>query len=252
MAGINANTHRGTRAALTLLVPVLLVSACVSVKPQRASGGIEVRDNPRVLLMAPDVLLLEITTAGVPIPRADWSARAHDTLVGATTTTVAGRGGELVHYVRPSDERLPVAPHHLPALRLYQVVLGAILTYRYKFGAQRGARAPALVTKSDDGLEWTLGDSVAPLRADYNADYALFLTFRAASSNSGRAMVSAAAFALFGVIETTSQSVGLATLVDLHSGEVVWTNLLSGSAFEVGEPEEMRENALKLLETLPL
>ncbi len=252
MPGTTRLARHRIRAALVLLIPALALSACVSVKPMRAAGGVEVRDNPRVLLMAPDVLLLEITTAGVPIPRADWSARAHDTLVEASAATVAARGGELVHYVRPADGRLPVAPGHLPALRLYQVVLGAILTYRYKFGTPRGARAPSLVTKSDDGLEWTLGDTVAPLRADYDADYALFLTFRAASSNSGRAMVSAAAFALFGVIEATSQSVGLATLVDLHSGEVVWTNLLSGSAFEVGEPEEMHANTLKLLETLPL
>ncbi len=244
--------HRCGWVQLALLIVLSMsLGACTSAKHYRAAGGTVVRDNPRVLLMPPDVLVLEVTTAGIPIPRADWSARAQHTLLGVTNDAVHGRGGVLVPYQRPDeDSAISIAEAHLPALRLYQTVLQTILTYRYGGGGQ--GRPPELVTKGREGLSWTLGNTVVPLRAKYNADYALFLTYRQASSNAGRAMLSAAAFVLFGAISTTSQSVGLATLVDLHTGEVVWTNLLSGQAVEVGEPEGLREKGLKLLQGWPL
>ena len=237
---------------LVVIILALCLAGCTSARSFRAAGGTAVRDQPRVLLMPPDVLLLEVTTAGLPLPRADWSARAEDTLVDVTAAAVAARRGQLIHYRRPEGEKQPYFPAHLPALHLHQAVLESIITFRYG-GSQRGqGRPPQLVTKGKDGLEWTLGEAVAPLRADYDADYALFLTYRQASSNAGRAMVSAAAFALFGVIGPTSQAIGLASLVDLHTGSVVWTNLLTGQAVEVGEPEGLREKAQKLLQDWPL
>lgn len=238
---------------LPVLVLTCMLAGCVSTKSLRAAGGTPVREYPRVVLMPPDVLVVEITTAGVPIPRADWTASAEKTLVDVTEDAVLARLGTLLPYRPPAAETgMPVDRRHLPALRLYQVVLGSILAYNYQPSSGGRGRGPSLVTKDRKALDWTLGHTITPLRADYQADYLLFLTYRQASSNAGRAAVSAAALALFGMIAPTSQTIGLASLVDLHTGEVVWTNMLKGSEIEVGEPEGLREKMRELFKGWPL
>ncbi len=241
-----------TRCVLLLLVGSLL-TGCISSKAIRASGGTAVRDKPRVLLMPPDVVVVEITTAGVPIPRADWTETAEKVLVDVAAQSVAARRGELVPYQPPENhDDMPVDRRHLPAIRLHQVVLNSILLYNYQGSSGGGRRGPTLVTKDRDTLDWTLGNTVTPLRAAYDADYMLFLVYRQASSNAGRAAVTAAAFALFGAISPTSQTIGLASLVDLHTGDVVWTNVLKGAQIEVGEPEGLRKKMRELMQDWPL
>lgn len=239
---------------LSLLVLLAVTStACVSTKAMRAAGGGAVRENPRVLMMPPDVVVLEITTAGVSIPRADWTDTAENVLTEVAGESVAARRGELVSYRPPADhDDMPVDRRHLPAIRLHQVVLNSILLYNYQGSSGGGSRGPTLVTKDRDALDWTLGPTVTPLRAQYDADYMLFLVYRQASSNAGRAAVTAAAFALFGAISPTSQTIGLASLVDLHTGDIVWTNVLKGAQIEVGEPEGLRKKMREMLQDLPL
>lgn len=243
--------HRTEYRLLVIALLMLTLPGCVSTKSMRAASGTPVRENPRVVLMPPDVLVIEITTAGVGIPRADWTATAERVLVDVTADAVASRRGALLPYRQPENTTdMPVERDHLRALRLYQVVLGSILTYNYQRSS--GGRGPALVTKDQKSLDWTLGNTVIPLRSDYDADYLLFLTYRQASSNAGRAAVTAAALALFGMIAPTSQTIGLASLVDLHTGDVVWTNMLKGSEMEVGEPEGLREKMRELFKDWPL
>lgn len=236
---------RLTRATASLAV-LLGLSACVQTQPYLAKEITPVSGPVRVLLMPPDVAILEIATAGVPLPRADWTGAAQASLVEAVADTLQSRNAELVRY-RRAQGVVPYAKQHLEALALHETVLQTILTYRYTPRQRR----LSLPTKQG-GLDWTLGESVAPLRADYDADYALFVIYRQATSTPGRALLAAASLALFGFIQPTSQAVGLASLVDLATGAVVWTNLLQSQSLDVNRPDGIHDRGMKLLSGVPL
>jgi len=232
--------------ALCTGLAVLALGACVQAQPYRAEDAGAADEGARVVLMPPDVVVLELATAGVPLPRADWSADVEKALVTAVREKLQGSRAEMVRY-RTTDEVVPYADSHRDMVALHQTVLQSILTYRYRGQGQ----GPELPTKGDK-LDWTLGETVAPLRADYEADYALFLTYRQATATAGRALMAAATFVLFGAIQPTSQSLGLASLVDLSTGEVVWTNVIQGQALDVSKPSNVRSRGEKLLSELPL
>lgn len=230
-------------AGLALLAATL--TACIQTQPHRAAQP-DTHPQPRVLLMPPDIVVLEIATTGLPLPQAQWTSTAERELVATAEATIAEHGGRLVRY-RPADGVVPYAPAHRPAVDLHNAVLGTILDHRYSAGPS----APKLSTKGKH-LDWSLGETVAPLRDDYDADYALFLVYRQANATGGRALLAAASFVLFGAIAPTSQAIGLASLVDLHSGEVVWTNVLQGQAWDMSRPDGLDDKGRKLLAELPL
>ncbi len=237
--------YRLTRTLAMLMVPLGL-AACVQVQPYLAKELPSATKPLRVLLMPPDVAAVELATAGVPLPRADWTALAQAGLVDAVADTLRKHGAEMIRYRRATGI-VPYAEKHLEAIALHETVLQTILTYRYGAAQQRAA----LPTKQS-GLDWTLGESVAPIRADYAADYALFLVYRQATSTVERALFAAISFVLFGFIHPTSQSVGFASLIDLNTGAVIWTNLLQGQSLDVNRPDGIRNRCERLLSGLPL
>ncbi|MCO6441288.1 MAG: hypothetical protein J5I81_09410 [Nitrococcus mobilis] len=238
--------YRLTRRTLAALAVPFALAACVQVQPYLAKKLPSATEPVRVLLMPPDVAAIELATAGVPLPRADWTALAQDGLVEAVADTLKKHGAELIRYRRAAGI-VPYAEEHLEAIALHEAVLQTILTYRYAPPQQRAA----LPTRQE-GLAWTLGESVAPLRTDYAADYALFLIYRQATSTVERALFAAVSFVLFGFMQPTSQSVGIASLIDLDTGAVVWTNLLQGQSLDVNRPDSIRDRGERLLSGLPL
>lgn len=249
MHEFHVSRQGGTRQVLTATLLALLLAGCVQVQPHRAEKPAAHAD-ARVLLMPPDVLVLEATAAGLTFPKPDWTATAESELVAAAEARLAEHGASLMRY-RPAEGVVPYAPAHLPAIELHETVLSTILTFRYSSAPSSDQRAPRLETKGEH-LAWTLGDTVGPLREDYDADYALFLIFRQVTSSGGRALLSAAAAYFFLAIGPTSQAIGLASLVDLHSGEVVWTNVLQGQGMDIGNPDNLDHKGRELLSELPL
>ncbi|EAR21700.1 hypothetical protein NB231_03185 [Nitrococcus mobilis Nb-231] len=237
--------YRLTRVLAALVGPLAL-AACIQVQPYLAKGVPPATKPVRVLLMPPNVAALELTTAAAPLPRADWTELAQDSLVEAVADTLKKHGAQMIRY-RRATEVMPYAEDHLEAIALHEAVLQTILTYRYAPAQQRAA----LPTKPE-GLDWTLGESVTRIKTDYAADYALFLTYRQATSTVERALFAVVSFVLFGFIQPTSQSIGLASLVDLNTGAIIWTNLLQGQSLDVNRPDGIRDRVEQLLSGLPL
>lgn len=225
---------------------VTALAACVQTKPYQAANTGAAGEGARVLLMPPDVLVLEREATGVMQPRADWTEDVKQALTEALRDQLEGGGATLARY-RVADGVVPYAKAHRATVAMHQTVLQSILAYRYQ-GERQG---PSLATKGES-LDWTLGEAVAPLAADYDADYALFLSYQQATSSAGRALLTAAAVVLFGAIQPTSQSVGLASLVDVRSGDVVWTNVVQGQALDVSKPSNVRDRAEQLMAEFPL
>ncbi len=196
----------------------------------------------RVLLMPPDVEVSEITAAGLPEPKADWTASAKKNVETALNAILAKRDARLIHYRAASGDST-IDDAHLQAFKLHGAVGNTILLHKYIPNL-------ALPTKKDK-FDWSLGKGVTVLRDSFGADYALFVYFRDSFASSGRVAVIFIG-AMLGVGIRGGQQVGFASLVDLQSGDVVWFNRLLTGTGDLRKPDLARSASEDLLSELPL
>lgn len=230
----------------SLVVAAMILTACVRADPYHLVEESAGSGPPRVVLMPPDVTIIEVGSAGVPLPRADWTSAVEDALVTETRELLAKRDAELVRYESPGEGVTPYREADIAAVHMHQAVLNAVLAHHYARGGGTGS-LPA-----DAPRDWTLGASVAPLRDAYDADFAMFLLYRQATTSVGRTILNTLQLVVFGYPQANSRSVGFASLVDLETGAVVWTNLMQGSTFDANEPENLPSRTRKLLRGVPL
>jgi hypothetical protein len=224
------------------LLLVLALAGCATSHPQRAAQIARLPGQARVLLMPADVEAGIVTASGLYKPRADWTEAAQRNLLAAFEAELRTRGAALVPYTGP------LAAEHVQTAKLVGALEQTLLTFVYGPGGTPGR--PRLPTKAS-GLDWTLGEAVVPLRERYAADYALFVHVRDRSPTAGRTAANIAIALLFGAIATSSEQIGFALLLDLHSGRLLWSNL-AGSAFgDVREPAGATGAARALLEDFP-
>jgi hypothetical protein len=180
------------------------------------------RDDPRILMMQPDVKFFLHSASGLLEPRADWTDRARRNLVSATEAYAEARGADVV-VVDESDagSDLEVAYD-----RLHGAVGSSVLVHHYvrKLPTKGGA------------FDWSLGPDIAALGAKYDADYALFTFYRDIEATGGRWTMSIVAAAVFGVIPATEAQFGFASLVDLQSGDVIWFNRVNLGSGDLRQP----------------
>ncbi len=162
----------------------------------------------------------------------------------ALSDYLEARDAAVVRYRAPLDDVLAVDPDHVQLVKLYEAVARSILVHKYNDNA-------TLPTK-EDTFDWTLGEAVAPLRQTYDADYALFVFVRDSYSSGERVALAVIVAALFGGIMLGGQQVGLASLVDLETGAVVWFNLLTSRVGELRETGPAHDTVADLLDGFPL
>jgi len=225
----------------------LLVGACTQVDPRTsdvaAGASVEGEGTDRVLLMPADVKLYEKLASGMTEPRADWSRTARANVRRALRGELRERGRDLVRYRGPPGDVRIVHDRHQQTVKLHEVVARAVKRHGYRDGF-------ALPTKRGP-LDWTLGEGVDPLAADYDADRALFLVFRDSFSTEGRVAMMVVG-ALLGVGVSGGQQVGTASLVDLETGNVVWFNQLRSTTGDLRDPAKARAAVETLLTDAPL
>jgi hypothetical protein len=228
-----------------LVVAALALSACAQTAPLKDSAyeASEIGSS-EVVLMPPDVEVVELTAAGMREPRADWTETATKNVRQALRNELAERGARMISYRPANDPVQVVRDEHQQLVKLHGAVGNTILVHGY-------LPAYSLPTKPEDRLAWTLGDGVARLRKDYDADYALFVHYRDAFSTPGRVALIATA-ALFGVSVPGGQQVGFASLVDLESGDVAWFTRLHSGFGDLRDPELARRSVDALLDEAPL
>jgi len=100
---------------------------------------------------------------------------------------------------------------------------------------------------------WSLGPSVARLRDEFGADYALFTYIRDSYATAGRIAVQVftALLSRGAYIAPGGAQVGYASLVDLRTGEIVWFNRLARAVGDLRSPEPARETMQVLLLDFP-
>jgi len=202
----------------------LTLSACVQTRQFADLQFTPPQGDYKLLVLRPDVSVGSVTTGGMTEPRADWTEAARTNLIAALKAQQAERGGQVLVVERWSD--VPgVNPEAAAEIeRLNYVVDQSIVLHKYG-----GAYLP---TKSRRGLDYTLGEEAVEFGRRTGFDYMLFMHAEDSFASTGRI-----ALQVLGVagcfVGFCAPNVGgggqlaYASLVDLHTGEVVWFNVLT-------------------------
>ena len=226
------------RLALVALMLALL-QGCVSTQVRTAQdpAGRPLAISGSVVLIEPDIELYALGVGGMQEPRKAWTEAARRLYPQAARELLEARGISL----RP-DFALPADTGPESRLRqlqlLNQAVSISILNYAGPNSALRNKHGK---------FDWSLGPGVAELRQATGADYALFTYVRDSYTSGGRAAMRAIGFLLLGGDIGGGVQIGLASLVDLRTGNVVWQNLLLDQTGDMRDPAGARETVADLL-----
>lgn len=211
--------------------------AAASASPHLAPGFTHRPAASTLLVVPADLELFSISAGGVTEPRADWTATAQRHFREALHARRKHFGARFKELMAQDLDEFAELTH------LHGAVAQAVSLHHVIGGAWRLPTKPG-------GLEWSLGDAVAPLREKSGADYALFFWIRDSYASAERkaAMV---AMALFGVGLTGGFQVGYASLVDLRDGRLVWFNALNRSYGDLREASSAQETLDALLRAFP-
>lgn len=250
MAAVRAHRRKPRAAALALAALLGVSAAATGAGPERVAAdaaGRPLRVEGSVVVVEPDIELSEVTAGGMAEPRRDWSEAARRRYPAAVGERLAAAGVDR----RPDFD----VPDDLPAgSRLGQVLrLNEAVALSIAYHARPGSE---LATKGDR-LDWSLGAGVAELRAASGADYALFTYVRDSYASDGRKALRVlgllAGVAFGGVVDIGGgRQVGVATLVDLRDGRVVWFNRITRQSGDLRDEAGARATADELLQGLPL
>jgi hypothetical protein len=240
-------TPRTLSLRLLLLVLLLsLASAAGAYTKNRVAtdaNGNPVRISGSVVIVEPNIELSEVLAGGVEEPRREWSEAArrlypeevHRRLQAAGTRQQPDYD---IPDNLPSDTRLG------QILRLNEAVSISILAYT--------SPGNQLATKRGKKLDWTLGPGVEELRKATGADYALFTYVRDSYTSAGRKALRVVGLLLLGGDIGGGRQIGVTTLVDLRTGQVVWFNVLAKQTGDLRDASGAQKTAESMLRGIPL
>lgn len=209
------------------------LSACVTVTPPIGSNFRAPAESASIIIMEPDVEVVFVTTGGSDV-RADWSEQAEANLLQSLQAELAESGENVSLY----DASVHASPEAEQALLLNQAVTDALAAHVVFMDVMSFAGPLPHVT-AENRETYTLGESVRALAPGVEADYALFMTSRSQIESSGLFMAKVLIGAATGYVPATANFRGTyISLVDLHTGEVVWLR-----GWNMGDPRNPAEAA---------
>jgi hypothetical protein len=225
-------------AALVLLLLGLL-GGCMSTQVRTAQdpAGKPLSIGGSVVLVEPDIELYALGAGGMQEPRKAWTETARRLYPQAARELLQAQGIVLrPDFALPADAGTDNRLRQLQLLN--QAVSISILHYAGPGSALRNKHGK---------FDWSLGPGVSELRQATGADYALFTYVRDSYTSGGRAAMRVIGFLLLGGDIGGGVQVGLASLVDLRTGQVVWHNLLLDQTGDLRDPAGARETVGDLL-----
>ena len=235
------------RAGLALLLAAafLFLSGCAStqVRTVKNDAGKPLALSGTVVLIEPDIELSELGAGGMAEPRQEWTNTARLLYPQAAREVLARQGiGMVGDYSLPAD----IGPDD----RRRQLYL---LSQAVSMSILRFSRAgPGSLRNKRGQFDWTLGPGVQVFREATGADYGLFTYVRDSYASGGRTAMRIAGLLLLGGDIGGGTQVGLASLVDLRTGQVVWHNLLVDQTGDLRTPAGASETAGDLLKRFPV
>lgn len=223
-----------------LLASALICTAAVASAADSkhlAPGFAKLPPAAKLVLMPVDVELYSLSAGGVAEPKADWTANAQKHMKAELVqrTQTLGLTTQVMDDLAADEFAEPMA--------LHAAVARSIALHHSQGGPW------SLPTKGGK-LDWSFDEALRDLKAKSGADYGLFIWVRDSYASAERKLAMVG-LALLGVGITGGVQVGYASLVDLHSGQVLWFNQLARASGDLREPKEAAESIDVLLSGFP-
>ncbi|MES2857634.1 MAG: hypothetical protein V4704_00460 [Pseudomonadota bacterium] len=227
--------------AASLFVLLALLGGCASTQVRTATDayGKPMAIAGSVVLIEPDIELSELGAGGIAEPRKEWTTAARLLYPQAAREVLATQGIAMrPDFVLPSDAGPDNRLRQLTLLS--QAVSMSILQYSRGVG-------PGTLRNKHGKFDWSLGPGVEELRKATGADYGLFTYIRDSYASTGRTAMRIIGMVALGGDIGGGMQVGVASLVDLRTGQVVWHNLLVDQTGDLRNLQGARETADDLL-----
>ena len=224
-----------TLAAAVALIVLACAGPAQAQSRTLAPGFASLPTGAKVAIMPTDIELFVISAGGVMEPKADWTEAAAKHFKDALVQKKQALGLAAVELsAKQADEAEEINSVHGAIARSIAM---------HHFGALK------LPTK-DGQLDWSMGESVQPIKQATGADYALFSFVRDSyASVERKAMM--VGLALLGIGIGLGMQTGYASLVDLNTGRVVWFNQLLRGSGDLRDAENAAETIEALLREFP-
>lgn len=221
-----------------MLASAMLLTACATgtSNVQTVDHLDSVGDDPRIVLMPPDIRYYLLTAGGVAEPHAEWTTAAQENFAEATLAYADSIGADLK--LLDKDD---LGTEEIRYETLHSAVGLTVLTHY--FGMVK------LPSKGTD-FDWSLGPEISAIGENHDADYALFVFYRDHQASGGRiafAILAAAA----GVGVGAGSEGGFASLVDLKTGDIVWFNVVSAGSGELRDRDGAAAAVATLFRDIP-
>ena len=217
--GESTMSFRKATRFLAVAVSVFVIAGCATTNSAKQVDRLDsVGEDPKILLMPPDIRYYLFTAAGVPEPHEEWTQAAQANFGKAVVDYAASIGSDL-EVANPDD----LSDDEMLYESLHGAVGQTLLDHHFgmfKLPAKQGA------------FDWSLGDGVQTIGEEYGADYALFVFYRDYQASGGRIAFSILAAAA-GVGIPMGAEMGFASLVDLKTGDIVWFNVVNVGSGEL-------------------
>jgi len=198
---------------------LLIISGCVTTSTVQQIDQLEsIGENPRIVLMPPDIKYYLLTAGGVTEPHAEWTDAAKENF-GTAIVAYADRIGTDLTVIDQNN----LSGREIQYETLHSAV-GTTILQNY-FGTLK-------LPSKGERFDWSLGPEISSIGADHNADYALFVYYRDYQASGGRVAFAILAAAAGAGVSTGSEH-GFASLVDLKTGDIVWFNVVRAGSGEL-------------------
>ena len=216
-----------------------LIAGCATTQSAQQIDQLEsVKENPRVMLMPPDIRYYLLTAGGISEPHAEWTEAAQTNFTAAIEDFAVSIGTDLTIVDRDN-----LGENHIQYEKLHSVVGLTILNHQ--FGMFK------LPSKGNGQIfDWSLGPEVSVLADEHDADYGLFVYYRDYQASGGR-MAFAILAAAAGVGVATGAEQGFASLVDLRTGDIVWFNVVNVGKGELRDEAGAASTVNELFSNIP-
>jgi hypothetical protein len=183
-------------AALWIVASALLSSGCATTASVQQIDKLEsVGENPRILLMPPDIRYYLLTAGGVPEPNAEWTEAAQNNFSIALQDYAESIGAN----IKPID-KADLSEEEILYETLHSAV-GTTIIQNY-FGMFK-------LPSKGETFDWTLGPEIRSIGENYDADYALFVYYRDYQASGGRIAFAILAAAAGAGVATGSEHASL-------------------------------------------
>jgi hypothetical protein len=224
---------------LLIFVAALLVLAGCAMEPtnvKKLERLESIGEDPRIVLMPPDIRYYLLTAGGVTEPNREWTEAAQTNFAESALEYAKAIGANLK--ILGKDN---LGPDEIRYETLHSAVGMTVLTHY--FGMQK-------LPSKGEAFDWSLGPEISAIGKNHAADYALFVFYRDYQASGGRVAFAVLAAAAGYAVSAGSES-GFASLVDLKTGDIVWFNVVNVGSGELKDREGARAAVNNLFADIP-